>query len=326
MLIPLPDKLDYGGANALLKALPWESTEKVIFDFSPLRFSYPVAMLMLAGGVRVFAQKRGVLGRTTAIAGLNANNPAHSYLEHLGFFDFIRMPNRNKIGAASGGITYLPIRRICRAQFRASSNIDLHDELLEEADALGCVLAGATLEDHSIRKTLTYAIKEIVRNVFEHSGRLECFVAGQRWGDGRVEIVIMDEGCGITKSLSQSFNVQSDQEALEYAIRPGVSRLSAHPELLEASDNAGLGLFVLSEVAKSFGRFVLGSGSSALRLEAGGKPEVDSSNFPGTFVGLRLNLRPPNFQNLLDAILENAEAQTSGTDIKIRRSGSSRTA
>lgn len=326
MVVRIPKTLDYTAVNELLPSLSIDDSPRAEIDFSQLNFSYPLAMLMLAGALRKFAQQRGQRGYSTAVSGLSASIPAHTYLEHLGFFDFIHLPGHTKLGVAQGNSNYMPIRRIARADFhvKLGENKKLHDALIEEADVLALVLAGDHLQQHEVRRSLAYSIKEIVRNVFEHSGKSECYVAGQRWGDGRVEIVIMDEGVGILKTISESFAVGSDQQALEYAIKPGVSRLSGSPAALEASDNAGLGLFVLSEIGKRFGKFALGSGTAALRQEQHKGITLDATNFPGTFVGIHLNARPTNFRVVLDEIVEQGESNAAREGLPIKRSGSSK--
>src|SRR5690242_17154167 len=100
MVITIPRRLTYDSANTILCALPNDDPPKIIFDFSLLTFSHPLAMLMLAGGLRKFAKKRIQTGLSTAVSGLSSSIPVHTYLEHVGFFDFINLPNRKKLGTA----------------------------------------------------------------------------------------------------------------------------------------------------------------------------------------------------------------------------------
>ena len=327
MVITMPRRLTYDSANTILRGLPFNESPKVIFDFSSLVFSHPLAMLMVAGGLRKLTKRRSQLGLSTAVSGLSSGIAAHTYLEHLGFFDFINLPNRNKLGSAKGSPRYIPIKRISRADFRVAEGDSkgLHDALIEAADVIALVLAGTDLKEYEVKRGLAYSIKEIVRNVFEHSGAGHCYVAGQRWGEGAVEIVIMDEGVGISKTLSESFVIESDRQALEYSIKPGVSRMSKVLDALNTSDNSGFGLYVLSQVGKRFGRFVLGSGMAALRHQQGTKLQFDATSFSGTFVGITLNERPSNFRSVLDEIVESGEAEAKLAGFPAKASESSRT-
>jgi len=87
-------------------------------------------------------------------------------------------------------------------------------------------------------------------------------------------------------------------------------------------DNSGFGLFVLSEVGRNFGRFVLGSGKAALRLSASSQPQTDEISFKGTFVGLRLESIPRDFSGVLDEIVSSGEEEirTQGRTGKASRS------
>ncbi len=189
---------------------------------------------------------------------------------------------------------------------------------------MALVLAGYDLTEYEVRRGLTYCIKEIVRNVFEHSGSNECFIAGQRWRDDSVEIVIMDEGVGILKTLSESYSLASDHDALISAIKPGVSRISNLAQSLNLSDNSGFGLYVLSQIGQRFGQFVLGSGTAALCQQTGKKAEIEPTKFFGTFVGVRMNERPANFRLLLDEIVEIGEKEATHAGIQGKASSSSK--
>ena len=294
---------------------------ELAIDFSKLSYSRPTGMLVVGSVIRQLVTQRKAAGLPTVAIGVSKSKPAHTYLEHLGFFDFIGLQNRNKIGAAKGNERYIPIRKIDRTQFETSGrdSKQVRDEILEYSKDISSVIA-ASFEDYEVRRVFSYAFKEIIRNVFEHSGASSCFVTGQRWENGLVEAAVLDEGIGICKSLSQSFAITDDAAALRLAIKPGVSRTSgaAHNE----HDNSGFGLYVLSEVGRNFGRFVLGSGNSALRLGSDSKVKQDAVKFGGTFVGLRLDTPPKNFSVVVDEIVAAGEAEA-GLQGVLRKASSS---
>ena len=280
-------------------------------------------MLVVGSAIRQLVTQRKAAGLPTVAIGVSKSEPAHTYLEHLGFFDFIGLQNRNKIGAAKGNARYIPIRKIERAQFETSGRDSkrVRDEILEYSKDISSVIA-AKFEDYEVHRVISYAFKEIIRNVFEHSGASSCFVTGQRWESGLVEAAVLDEGMGISNSLSEVFSLTNDAAALRLAIKPGVSRTSGAAR--NEHDNSGFGLYVLSEVGRNFGRFVLGSGNSALRLGSDCPLKQDVVSFSGTFVGLRLDTPPKNFSAVLDEIVTAGEAEAGLQGIPRKASSSSK--
>ncbi|WP_241822000.1 ATP-binding protein [Herbaspirillum sp. C7C8] len=199
-----------------------------------------------------------------------------------------------------------------------------YEAIEEEARRIGGVLAGS-FDDSERLRTYTYSVREIIRNVFEHSQADECFICGQRWYGGQVEVAIVDEGVGIARTLSRTHDFFFDDEALPLAVRPGVSRTAGLSEVENIYDNSGYGLYVLSELAASFGWFALGSGTAML---VGRKQErlIEPCSFEGTFFGLRLNSTPSNFQSVLRDIIDVGEAEALASGAKARASGRSRVA
>lgn len=322
--LEIPKELTYAAARDLcVDATLFREDAELAIDFSKLSYSRPTGMLVVGSAIRQLVTQRKAAGLPTVAIGVSNSVPAHTYLEHLGFFDFIGLKNRNKIGVARGNALYIPIRQIQRAQFetRGRDSKQVRDEIMEYSKDISSVIA-ANFEDYEVHRVFSYAFKEIIRNVFEHSGATSCFVTGQRWENGLVEAAVLDEGMGISKSLSESFSITDDAAALRLAIKPGVSRTSGASR--NEHDNSGFGLYVLSEVGRNFGRFVLGSGSSALRLGSDTQVKQDTVKFGGTFVGLRLDTPPKNFSAVLDEIVAAGEAEAGVGGVPRKASSSSR--
>jgi hypothetical protein len=171
---------------------------------------------------------------------------------------------------------------------------------------MATVLSGNELSE--TKKAFSYSIREIIRNVLEHSSSDHCFICAQKWANGESEIAIVDEGCGIYKSLSLAYDVEED-EALQYAIKPGVTRTEKLTKEENIHKNSGFGLYVLSELGSSFGWFCIGSGTKKLTLE---KQIINLSDLPfsGTFVGVHLNSHPKSFQGILTDIIQVGEEES----------------
>lgn len=278
-------------------------------NFSPLSFSKPMAMLVAGSYFRRWIKKRRELGLNTTHSGISEKQNAHSYLMHLGFFDYAGMNDvGKKIGVAQGNTRYLPIKEIKRSELEesvAESGDRLIDAIVFLSDGLANVLAGE--DNGEAKKSFSYSIREVIRNALEHSGSDSCFICGQRWVNGHSEIAIIDEGFGIHQTLSTAYELSED-DALTDAIKPGISRTQNMTEEENVYENSGFGLYVLSELGNSFGWFCVGSGTKKLTCKSGNKIQVELP-FDGTFVGIHLNSPPRSFSGVLEDIISVGEEE-----------------
>lgn len=325
MDVLIPTKLDHDTLDDLFVQLDAaRDLDNVRVDFSRLGYSRPTAMLVAGSKLREWIDYRNSCGYESNRYGIDQGVDAHSYLMHLGFFDFVHMDEGNRIGQARGSLRYLPITRIKRP------DVDINNagvepwyaEIEQEARRIGGVLAGSYDDSQELR-TYTYSVREIIRNVFEHSQVDECFVCGQRWYSGQVEIAIIDEGVGIGRTLADSHQVEFDEDALRLAVQPGISRTSGFSTRENIYDNSGFGLYVLSELAASFGWFALGSGSARLVGYKNAR-KIEPSSFRGTFFGMRLHNIPRDFASVLKDIIDVGEDEARVAGTHVRASGRSR--
>lgn len=325
MNVIFPYKLEYNTTQDVLDALD-ASTDavEVDVDFSHLRFSVPTAMLVTGSKLRGWLEYRRQRGYETWYTGIDSGINAHSYLMHLGFFDFIYSDQGNQVGQARGSARYLPIKRIARPKIDVPQ-IGVrrwYDEIQAEARQVAAVLVGSHDDTEELR-TYTYCVREIIRNVFEHSEADECYIVGQRWNNGHVEIALVDEGIGICNTLKDPKVPRSDAETLVLATQAGVSRTTQLRADQNIYDNSGFGLFVLTQLAASFGWFALGSGTAQLVGHKQDRFQVRSS-FSGTYFGMRLFSPPQNFGAVLADIIEAGELEAKVAGINAKASGQSR--
>lgn len=277
--------------------------------------------MMISGSkLRQWIAARKVAGLVTRHKGISEANRVHSYLMHLGFFDFIGLAIGREMGEAAGSSRYLPIRKIRRADLDPN---ELFDSINDEARSLAGVMAGSFDDSESLR-TYRYCIREILRNVFEHSGADECFICGQRWQNGNVEFAILDEGVGICATLGEKYNLKNDADAIETAIRPGTSRTVGLSKEQNVFDNSGFGLFVLSQLSMNFGWFCLGSGEARMFGQNQKITQQDGYSIAGTFFGARFLKTPSDFMQVLQDIIASGEEEAKVKGIAGRASGKTR--
>jgi anti-sigma regulatory factor (Ser/Thr protein kinase) len=194
-------------------------------------------------------------------------------------------------GELPGNKNYIPITRLNVKTLHHESRAGREhvvDTVERESKRLALVLSKG---NKTLQTILTYSIREIIRNVVEHSGSNEIWFSAQYWPTkDRVEIAILDEGIGINKSLTSNprIKVKSEEDALLLSIEPGVT--GTRPSIYDLNDpyvNSGFGLFVTSRICLEGGDYSICSGNKALGISSR-KPTLYNTSFGGTAIRMRL--------------------------------------
>lgn len=164
-------------------------------------------------------------------------------------------------------------------------------------------------------KTLRYVISELLYNTMEHgkrfftrdglyqggpigdpSGPKQCpSIVQFTWYSNRQEMsfIVADLGIGIKKHLENAYPpFANDAEALKYAVRPGVSGTFGSADPYQAKNNAGVGLFISSNIVRKLkAEMYLVSGSGVLHISPRDMTStILMHGWPGTFVLVNLKL------------------------------------
>jgi hypothetical protein len=151
---------------------------------------------------------------------------------------------------------------------------------------------------------LSYSLRELMRNVFEHSEADSLYYCAQYWPkSSKVEVAVADFGIGIRRALSRNpnFRFDSDKEAIEYSLLPSVSGATHRERSSGTWFNSGYGRYMTNRLARNGGNFVLVSGKTAIHFSSKTKNNYLTS-FPGT--ALRVNLNVLRIGNLLSRLNE----------------------
>ncbi len=305
--ITLPVSLDASSALEFASNISAHAPElRVIIDFAEIRSIEPFGLLYVGAAIRAFFRER--VGRGDGVQGVRAGEPAHEYLAHIGFFQWLGVQVGKSPGAVAGGATWLPVTTLTRAELDkrvAETGKQLGDVIQQECEHLARVVT----QSNQLKATapVAYCLREVVRNVFEHAETDRCVLCAQKCEDGAIELAVLDQGRGIRRSLEEQFQFTGDAEALRNALHPGVSRsLSTDPG--NPWGNSGFGLYVLSELGRELGVFRVVSGQAALRL-TGSETHEESAALCGTAIQLRLR-RPKgvNLANYIEAIIARGES------------------
>jgi hypothetical protein len=216
------------------------------------------------------------------------------YLEHMGFFRLFGVPFGRELGEAYGSTKYLPITCVKREDLYSdpsSTFSELGDLIQKHADKISEMVSRDFARSEDVFNVLSYSLREIIRNVFEHGQTDMLYYCGQYWpNSNRVEVSIADLGVGVRRALSENpnFRYNTDKQAIEMSLMPGVSG-KTHLGRREGNwTNSGYGLYMTNRLARNGGNFVIVSGRNAIQLSPNSKKNLQSS-FPGTALRVNLN-------------------------------------
>lgn len=165
---------------------------------------------------------------------------------------------------------------------------------------------------------MTYLIREMLRNIPEHSESNNALICGQYWADITAEIAIVDEGIGIKRSLQENSKhreyIKMDEEALQWSLNAGISQAFQPSQKNRDDDiwsNSGFGLYMVCQICKELnGSFGLASGQKYITIDNSGKIIIKNTCFNGTAVKITISTdRVDNSQKLIDKIANRGEAE-----------------
>lgn len=224
----------------------------------------------------------------------------YSYGGVMQFFESIGIEYGFKVNSREGSKNHIPITVISREsienRFKKRST-DFMTELISVSERIAEVIA----RDHKeANKILSFSIREMMRNIFEHSEDEKAIVCAQYWpSKDLVELAVSDYGIGvfasITKNKDLSKIIKTNRKAIEMALLPGISKISSNEfrsKRKNPNDNSGFGLYLASELSVRLGgEFAMHSGDTLLRKTKSGtlvEEDLPASRLKGTTVMIRI--------------------------------------
>jgi STAS-like domain of unknown function (DUF4325) len=153
--------------------------------------------------------------------------------------------------------------------------------------------------DIEYEKTLRYVLSELIYNAMEHGRTVYTKEDGLEmqipsiiqfnWYQSKNELsfIIADLGIGVKQHLSQAYpGLESDTQALRRAIEPKVSGTFGQVNPYSAKNNAGVGLFISSNIMRRLGAdLYIVSGNGAMHVSP---KDITTKElqypWPGTFI------------------------------------------
>lgn len=278
-------------------------TEELVFDFSRTKTVEPFGMLVAASEI-----ERCVASHPEAK--FTCKNFQHmTYAAHMGFFKSFGLDFGRNPGEAVGSRNYLPLTYFRSTDLQRSAiyaGHDVGDEVEAHSKRLTQTLVGES--EGEMFETLSYSIREIMRNVVEHATVDQFGVCAQYWPTkGRAEVAIVDRGIGLRESIKANphIDASTDKQAINYALMPAVSgkafKGARRLEKRGPWTNSGFGLYMTNRICRNGGTFFIASGDTGMLLTSGkgGKRYIPTC-LNGTAV--RLSIRTENLGTLKDAL------------------------
>ena len=278
-------------------------SDEYLFDISNVNTYEPFSMLLASRALKKFSLK----GNKCSIVNSD-NNPNYKYAAHMGFFKSFDCNLGNEPGEAVGSTSYLPITKICFDDLDFKDSPIRQEAIEKKSKEIAVVLSQSNIE---LTEILTYLLREIIRNVYEHSRTNIVWICAQYWWNKDLaEIAILDEGIGIWESLNSNVYhknyLNSNLEALKWSLKPGISGVfspNKKPKNHDIWTNSGYGLYIVKNLCTKFGGwFVMVSNGDCVRCYADGKNQEIKTNFEGTAISLRI--KPSKITNVKETIME----------------------
>ena len=319
LIVKIAQLTDVGHVLTLIKNVYTHIDEdSILFDFCGMIYAKSVATAIFARELKEIVSSRNEKGLPTRAHVNLRDDVTCRYLDHIGFFDFIgvRLKSgftkvRTRLEQQVAG--RIPIVEYSYLYFQRGLGYDPLDPFVSydqaEKDASTLIesesskIIAALFGPKNCRgaETLVYCLREAIRNCYEHSYADKYYVLGQTWNNGKSELVILDYGSGLQKSLNKKYHsIASERDAIEMAVKPGVSESDFTGK--NRYTNSGFGLYVLCQLAIRFGRLYVAS-NDKMAVYSKTKEWYDLHS-TGTLIALQFNKLPEDFGIALEEIIE----------------------
>lgn len=273
-----------------------------------------IGMIMFCSAVEYLKNEKGYRFYYNGSDSYWSYERAWSYAKHIGFFKSLGINKGKDYYKYYKDLNhkYCPIVRLSESTLLNKFR-DTHVGIVKFSKYLSSIL---TEDIPQADLLVSYLIREIIRNTFEHTDSDHVWVSAQRHTyNNYIEVAIADNSVGIKHMITVNPKlrpiVHNDSEALQAAIKPGISTGSDnHSGVWE---NSGYGLYVTSELLKNLGKFRIVSGKSYLECNDNSeRPYIGKANYHGTAVQLVIKISNvkniiKNNESLLNKILKKGQ-------------------
>lgn len=270
-------------------------------EFSGEGLIEPFSMLMISSELQRLAARLNVDSFSCK------NHESMTYAQNMGFFHAFGYDTGKRKSNPRGGQRHLPVN-IYNCDSLRRQAIDEGKEVGSVVEDKSKQMAEMLCENDSgdVFETLSYSLREIMRNVVEHSESEKMGLCAQYWPTkNRVEVAIIDRGVGLRRTLFRNphLDVNNDKSAVNYALMPAVSGKAYKGARKQHGPwaNSGFGLYMTSRICRNGGNFFIASGDSGMMLT---KATQGKSYHPCSYDGtaVRLQIRTDQIKSLSESL------------------------
>lgn len=296
---------------------------KYIFDFKNLIHIDPFSLLCLSSEIALF--KRNNPNSEFCVK----NHEHRTYEAHMGFFQSFGVKYGKETGEANNNNNYIPITLYSVKEIKQEAQdlvINPAELLTKKSKEISTILTRNSCDE--LKEVLTFCIREIFRNIVEHSKTDKFgFCAQFLPTKNKVIFSVLDTGIGIKESLSENplLSLKNDLEAIYESLKPGISgkvyegsKKTTNSIDAETWRNSGYGLYMTSNICKNGGEFFIASKGSGLILNQNSSKNINL-NITGTALTLTIDTNSISNLNEMLKDLNNKVSQ----EVKIKPSKSS---
>lgn len=265
--------------------------DEVVIDFANMGRIEPFTMVYVAKYIREFNRRN----KDTVIS--CRGHTTKDYAANMAFFRAFGLRHGREPNCVDGNDRFVPytILRVQTIVDEATKEWEAEQEVIERRSAhLAEILAQQSSGD--LVDALTFSIREIMRNVYEHSKSKRIEYCAQYWPSyNKVEIAIIDHGIGLRASLQNNPHIQiaNHSDAIQQALMPAISSKNYKGAIIDTNDpwhNSGFGLYMTNRICRLGGSFLICSGDHGIKLDENGKEHIDIPHIcRGTAVRMVLN-------------------------------------
>jgi anti-sigma regulatory factor (Ser/Thr protein kinase) len=236
MHVHFPNSAFLGNIEAFLGKLDFDETEKLKISFNPNWVSVHPVVLSAVAAIAEECKIRGV----PIIATEQVAPKSLPYFIRMGLFNSLGLDPQKDIMSHEGSGRFVPLRKI-------TSSAELGNFITDMIPLLHAKPENAD--------PIKYVVSELIRNALEHAcSPVGAFICAQYFKNtNRISIGVADRGIGIMSSIRVSHKANDDREAINLALKPGITGTTSRIGGTEY--NAGAGLFFTRNIAKASNNF-----------------------------------------------------------------------
>lgn len=282
----MPWSLDLASSMSLsLEFRKLKRYQKFIIDFKNVKKVEPFGLLMISS--QIFRLQKKYQDSNFVFS----NYQNLGYPSHMGFFRAFGLDHGKKPGEAKGSTNYIPIKIFECEEIQLDAieeGVYVGDMIEKECKNLATILCKTDSGD--LYETLAYSLREIMRNVVEHSESKQFGICAQYWPTkSRVEFAIIDGGVGLKRTLENNpfLEVADDKSAINNSLMPAISgKAYKGAKNIDKGPwaNSGFGLYMTSRICRNGGNFFIATGNTGMLLTSSGGKQYSDCCFDGTAV------------------------------------------